>query len=491
MFNCFFIVNKVITKMKFLLLVIFLIPKYLFACTICDIEVPHVMVNAEITAKDKKTTFDIEWNFQKEFVSGLTQYDTNENNVLDKDEQLLIKENLMEYIKGLHYLTDIEYKHKNKLTKSKFIETIIPTQSELYFENEAMSFRYSFDLDIIFKHNHSLFLGFNDEGGNFSFILQNVTIHNYPHSYTLDKNTISSKITFNNPKAIKKSILIKADTPIKKLDIIENQIEEKTYLDILGEKLTEIKNSLKTILVDIKENNSLISYFWLLLFSFLYGIVHAIGPGHGKSLVSSYFINQDKSYIKAFSVASLIGVVHTFSAFIMTLIVFYSVGFIFNSTIVNMEQITTKVSAVIIIMIALYLIYKKISKTKQNFVFKPAPETSFVTQQDIKHTQNLSCGCNSCKTTSTDLGVILAAGIIPCPGTITVFLFTMGLGIYFVGFLSAVFMSLGMSLIIFITAIISVKIRKTAVTNTLILKTMEYASLIFILFLGILLLTVN
>mgnify|MGYP005989259423 FL=1 len=482
--------------MKLLLLLILLLPKYLVACTICDTEIPLVTVNAEITAKEKTTAFDIEWNFHQEFVSGLTQYDTNENQKFDKEEQLLIKESLISYIKELHYLTDIEYKHKNKLTESNYIDTITPTSSELYFENDTMVLRYKFDLEIIFKNRHSLYLGFNDEGGNFNFVLKNVTLHNYPHSYILDKDSYSSKITFNNPNSVEKIEEVTLEnvelvTSEEQINIPQPQEKEKTYLEILAEKLTEIKNSLKSVLIDIKENNSLISYFWLLLFSFLYGIIHAVGPGHGKSLVSSYFINQEKSYIKAFTVASLIGVVHTFSAFIMTLVVYYSVGFIFNSTIVNIEQITTKVSAVIIISIALYLMYKKLSKTKQKFTFTQSKSTtSFVTTPNIQHTQNLSCACNSCKTTSTDLGVILAAGIIPCPGTITVFLFTMSLGIYFVGFLSAVFMSLGMSLIIFITAVISVKIRKTAVTNTLLLKVMEYGSLIFILFLGILLLTV-
>ena len=103
------------------------------------------------------------------------------------------------------------------------------------------------------------------------------------------------------------------------------------------------------------------------------------------------------------------------------------------------------------------------------------------------HHEDSSCGCHACNTTSTDLGVILAAGIVPCPGTVTIFLFTMSLGVYMVGFLSAVFMSLGMSLIIYITAIATIKIRKKSAANTKLIKLLEYGSLIFILFLGIIL----
>jgi nickel/cobalt transporter (NicO) family protein len=83
--------------------------------------------------------------------------------------------------------------------------------------------------------------------------------------------------------------------------------------------------------------------------------------------------------------------------------------------------------------------------------------------------------------------VILAAGIVPCAGTVSVFLFTMGLGVYFVGFLSAIFMSLGMSFVIFITAYLSQNIRKKSGSNEKVVKFFEYGSLIFILLLGMML----
>ena len=135
----------------------------------------------------------------------------------------------------------------------------------------------------------------------------------------------------------------------------------------------------------------------------------------------------------------------------------------------------TKLSAVIIISIALYLIYKK---------YKTTNKLSFST-----HNPNASsCNCSGCNTKSEDLGVILAAGIVPCPGTVTIFIFTFGLGIYYVGFLSAIFMSLGMSLIIFITAYLSINIQKKSSSNTILKKIFEYGSLAFILCLGLFLL---
>ncbi|HHS92172.1 MAG TPA: hypothetical protein ENK82_02380 [Campylobacterales bacterium] len=70
----------------------------------------------------------------------------------------------------------------------------------------------------------------------------------------------------------------------------------------------------------------------------------------------------------------------------------------------------------------------------------------------------------------------------------TIFIFTLSLGVYWVGFLSAVFMSLGMSLIIFIAAYLSLKVRKTTMGSDRVRKILDYGSLVFILGLGVLLL---
>jgi len=51
-------------------------------------------------------------------------------------------------------------------------------------------------------------------------------------------------------------------------------------MEKFSQKLRELKELLEATLQDIKENNSISSYLWLLLFSLRYGVLHAIGPGH-------------------------------------------------------------------------------------------------------------------------------------------------------------------------------------------------------------------
>ena len=482
--------------MKQLFLFFFLCQSYLQACTLCATDIPQVLVDTQITYDKNETHFEVHWEFHKEFVNSLTQYDLNENTVFEKNEQLLIKDSLVSYIKELHFLTNIEYKHIKKLTQPKFIKNITPTFEELEFVNNTMIYHFKFSLPFVLENAKQLYIEYNDENDNFNFSIRDITLNNYPNAYSLNKKLIHAKILFDDPsvQSIKTPTIANKNKSSAKLVETNPSIEsikQPSYLELLSQKLNDLKERLKTTLVDIKTTNSFTSFIWLLIFSFVYGVLHAIGPGHGKSLVSSYFINQKKSYLKALSISTMIGVVHTFSAFLLTLFVYFSLGFIFNSALINVEQMATKVSAIIIIAIAVYLLYKKIRKPKQTFSFTNGSKPSSILSPKVTHTQTLSCGCNSCKTTSTDLGVILAAGIVPCPGTVTIFLFTMNLGIYFVGFLSALVMSIGMSLIIFITAIISVKIRKSSSQNTVLLKIFEYLSLVIIFALGLFLLLVS
>ena len=194
----------------------------------------------------------------------------------------------------------------------------------------------------------------------------------------------------------------------------------------------------------------------MLFFAYLYGVIHALGPGHGKTLVASYFLSNDKSYAKALFISIAIGVVHTFSAFILTLVIYFMVNTFLAQFLDDTVYYTTKISALIIISIALYLFYTKYRAYKALQTLNKKQKFTFSTTPHIP-----TCSCSSCKVenNSTDFALIISAGIIPCPGTTTLFIFAISLGLYYAGFMSALVMSMGMSTIIFFSALLSVAIR--------------------------------
>lgn len=466
----------------------------------CQMEIPTVEVDVDIANTGSNTRFDIKWHFHKEFVDTLTIYDTNKNGKFEPEEKKELKASLVDYIKQFNYLTQLEYGLKEKKFYSNKNRSLVVSDDNLYFEARNMIYSYSFTTNFLLKKDHKIYIAFDDINGNFKFKIKDLKVKGFEEFKSYEPKLTHAFIRFYKKtpleddtivqKAPQKQSLIK---PVDKKETLNQEKSPNIFLDYLSVQLKQIKIKIESLLKDIKDNNSLVSYFWLLLFSFLYGIVHAIGPGHGKSLVGSYFLSQNRSIAKAFSMASLIGIVHTFSAFLLTLLVYNFVGFLFKDTLNNTESIAAKISALLIISIAVYLIYKKIKSSKTNTMsFTQAPMQSNISlsSKQAVHTQSLSCSCSACKTTSSDIWVVLAAGIVPCPGTVTIFIFTFGLGIYFIGFLSAVFMSMGMGLIIFLTAFLSSRVRKKTSKNTKLVKVLEYGSLGFILLLGVILLLV-
>ena len=229
----------------------------------------------------------------------------------------------------------------------------------------------------------------------------------------------------------------------------------------------------------LKEKGTFVAYALFLGTSFLYGLLHAAGPGHGKALVSSYLFASKHRYTKAISMAALIGIVHTFAAFILTLVIYALFDLFFNAFFTDVTYYATKLSALMIIAIAGYLSWQKIralQRTPKIVAFSAHPFT---------------CNCSACspKSQSTDWGVVLSAGIIPCPGTITIFIFALNTGAYFLGFMAALSMSLGMSSVIALTAIASVFTQNRFQTKSpKILTYSEPISLLIMLSLGFILL---
>lgn len=454
--------------MKSIVTLIILGWAWLQACTLCGdlTQAAKVSIYESHTAESMK--LDIQWEFTKQFsAETLLDHDENGNKILEPNEIANIHQMIIDYLQGENYLTYIKYVPSVEAYDEMDYLSHTASNTATSFEDNLLRFSYTLDTNLTPTEGHQLYITFFDMGAFFSFKVDKIEqgLPRDKNSTVLLDNSASFELT---PSQTKPQASIPSLAP-------QNESALPPQEGILGwmaEQLETTKEKLVTLLEDIKANQSPSSYFWLLLFSLLYGIIHAMGPGHGKSLVAAYFLGNNRSVTKAFSVSALIGVVHTFSAFLLTFTIYYIIDTYIGKHFGDIESITTKVSAVIIILIALYLLYQRLAKR-------------------FTSTHEHSCECGACQSNSSDIGVILSAGIIPCPGTVTIFIFTLSLGVYMVGFLSAIFMSIGMSLVIFVAAYLSLKFRANASADTRIRQVLDYGSLVFIFGLGVVLFLVN
>ncbi len=207
------------------------------------------------------------------------------------------------------------------------------------------------------------------------------------------------------------------------------------FFNTLLHHITKYQQEFQSIIAsnfrEIKEENSLLSIMTILGISLIYGIVHALGPGHGKALVAGYFLSHKHSYKKAFKMGYLISLIHALSALGITFFVYYVLTVIFSKTFQDTSIYMTKASGILIIAIGIYLFFEHHKEHKEDQT-----------------------------TDKSDIAIAFGAGIVPCPGVMTVVLFSIMMGKVFVGVMAAILMSIGMGLTISLSAILATAARK-------------------------------
>jgi len=197
--------------------------------------------------------------------------------------------------------------------------------------------------------------------------------------------------------------------------------------------------------------------------AFIYGVIHAAGPGHGKAVVASYFLSHGKKVSQAFKIGYLVSIIHTIAALVLTFGIYYLIEGMFSQNFNKSVDMMYKVSGGLIVSVGIYMLYELIK--------------DFNTKKIIDQ--------NSSK---KPLAVALSIGIVPCPGVMTVVLFALMLGHLLVGIIAAIAMSIGMGLTISVAGVIATKGKSIASKSDKILKTLQIISPILVISLGVFLL---
>ena len=221
----------------------------------------------------------------------------------------------------------------------------------------------------------------------------------------------------------------------------------------------QLNATISTNFREIGDENALLPILTILSVAFIYGVVHALGPGHGKLLVSSYFLRSNRSYKEAFKMGYFISIIHTISALSISFVLYYILEVVFSQTFQEVSFYMTKISALLIIGVAIYLFFEQ-------------------------HQEHTSINV----TQRSDLSVAFSAGVIPCPGVMTIILFSILIGNISVGIAAAVFMSAGMGLTISLSAIVATATRSQ--TPSKISRVFPFIGNSMILLLGIYLLII-
>lgn len=183
---------------------------------------------------------------------------------------------------------------------------------------------------------------------------------------------------------------------------------------------------------------------WLLTGAFAYGVLHAIGPGHGKFIVTTWLSTNHESQTAARVIPVLGSLLQGVSAILFVFIL--AVGFnLASGDLSESRWYVEKVSAVMIASFGVYIIWRAVKSLK--------PRKLNIHSLSPVHQHDAHCGCghhgvgvSTQGDWKTRLGVILAIGVRPCSGAIMILLFANALGIVSWGMAAVMTMAMGTAL---------------------------------------------
>lgn len=287
-------------------------------------------------------------------------------------------------------------------------------------------------------------------------------------------------------------------------------------------------------LVGMKENPH--NAIWLIGLSFLYGVLHAAGPGHGKAVIASYLVANDASLKRGIFLSFLSSILQALSAILIILLVF----FLLPGRLTQAATFLTTGSFILVMILGLFMIWRKLKphfqkKAIHTNVFDSSPvlESSLAPTSNQSTTFSSSLPgtgslnakprlnyqksgmdhvfigagdiCNDCGQAHMinpdlvkaplqirpALMAVLSVGLRPCSGAIFVMSFVMLNDLWFIGVISVLAMSLGTFITVSLLAALAVyakslalKISKRQSHFTLFKSILEWAAAIFIFLTG-------
>lgn len=211
----------------------------------------------------------------------------------------------------------------------------------------------------------------------------------------------------------------------------------------------------------LKEGGSVWAFALPLLAAFAYGVLHTLGPGHGKMIVATYFLTHKASYLKGIWVGVLFSIAHVSGAIFLVLIADISL----RTMLLSPEEKLFWVKIVSyggILLVGLYLFQNAARHMWALYQEKKKPvlmqmNSGFIGAQfNCKHCQRQEE--LAAKGEANILSIF--AGAVPCTGSLLILLYAMAHNILYLGVLMVVMVGAGMSVTMIIIGFIAIFAQK-------------------------------
>jgi nickel/cobalt exporter len=182
---------------------------------------------------------------------------------------------------------------------------------------------------------------------------------------------------------------------------------------------------------------------WIAL---LYGVLHAVGPGHGKLVVSSLFLARDVRLRTAIGISGLVSLLQTLSAIGIVGVISLVLGRSGFDVLRDSRHIEL-VSYSLIVLIGVLMLGGSLHEIRAHRRREPA------------HTGAVARSPQGV----IPLGLILATGLTPCASAVIILLFALAQGVFLVGVMAALVMAVGMGVTVSLVGLVAIGVRRGTV----------------------------
>lgn len=223
---------------------------------------------------------------------------------------------------------------------------------------------------------------------------------------------------------------------------------------------------------DLKAEGSAAALVFLVGLSFLYGILHAAGPGHGKAIISSYAVATTETIRRSLGLSFLAALFQASSAIAIVLVL----ALAFKATGLDIQGYTRRLEQVSFALIAVFGLWLLVTSVRRYLTGRsPAgahsPEHHHDHDHEHDHDHGHSHGHAHLPEPKQLAGpwswrrallMAAAVGVRPCSGAILLLIFALTQGVLWAGILGTFAMALGTAITVGLLAALAVGTRQVA-----------------------------
>jgi ABC-type nickel/cobalt efflux system permease component RcnA/Tol biopolymer transport system component len=240
------------------------------------------------------------------------------------------------------------------------------------------------------------------------------------------------------------------------------------------------ERSPQEILLDLVRNEQLsfTFYFVALVIALALGALHALTPGHGKTVVAAYLVGSRGTSWHAVVLGTIVTLTHTGSVFLLGVVTLAASQYILPTTIFPFLEI---LSGALILGLGAYLLWqrflywqrsgtpaqqqpKRVSLTPNTSNRKPVSAVKIQTAQSGMHHHgdgNMhSHDVPESITWRSLIALGVSGGLVPCPDAIAILLVAIAINRIFLGLALILSFSLGLAVILIIIGLLMVNSRR-------------------------------